>query len=312
MFNFIKRRTLQRYIIVITFENEAVVFVVDVKNEKTLSSTEEIFTQVEKNVFTPQMIDFINQKQNEVTKSYIVTLIDSLGQGMIPTCSAGHFQKYNVDMRNIYNVCIDKKFTNYVSKIDIKWIQKIFISTGIDFIFSPFIMLKKMIEEEEVDSGVKLYILYINNGVTLLVKKDNDYLFGSYFNIGEEEDPLYSEFDSSDDVDDDIFEIEDDFEIEDEFDIEDEAAEDYNSSDELNMIEADKRFIKYLNIALKEFYSEEVYESSFIDNVTIYSDTDIEQTLLEYIENELFLATHVKKINYIDYLLTLAKDEVFS
>jgi len=314
LFNFIKKKTLHRYIIVIIYESDITVTVSDIKDEKIITSEEENFSLVDQNSFSDELTYYINQKQNEVTKSYIITLLDSLGQGMIPTCSAGHFQKYSVDMKNIYNVCVDKKFTNYVSKIDIKWIQKLFASTGIDYIFSPFILLSKMIEKDEINSEVKLFMLYINNGITLLVKKDSEYLFGSYFNIGEE-DPLLSQLDSSfeDNTEEDEFEIEDDFDDEFEFEIDDEEFEqesDYGQ--ELSMIEEDKRLIKYLNIALKEFYSEEIYESSFIDSVTIYSDEGVEQTLLEYIENELFLNTYVKKIDYVNQLIVLAQEEVFS
>lgn len=299
---------------VILSNNEASVSIADIKDGEIISSLEEHFSLDDTNSFTTDLISFINQKQNEVTKSYVITILNSLGQGMIPTCDAGKFHEYNVDMKNIYNVCVDKKFTNYVSKIDIKWIQKIFAPTGVDFIFSPFIMLNKMMEEEEINSDVKLHILYINYGVTLLIKKNTECLFGSYFNISQEEDPLYTQYDSSceEDEDEDAFDIDDEFELEDEFEIEDEEDNDYETSDELSMIEEDKRFIKYLNISLKEFYSTKIYDSSFIDSVIIYSDTGMEQSLLEYVENELFLDTTVKKINYIDCLFSLSQDEVLS
>jgi hypothetical protein len=310
VFNFVKAKILYRYIFVFLEKGDVSVYIWDIKNYEVVDSFEQDFQLEDESVLSDELISYINQKQFEVPTSYVITLLNSLGQGVIPTCSRLDYKKFSIDQKNVYSICVDNKFTNYVSKIDIKWVQKIFASSGIDYIFSPFILLKTLIDEYSIDQDVKLYILYVNGGMTLLIRQKKDYLFGTYFNLNEEENLLYSEFDDVEGDEDDIFDIEDiDIESSDE---EFESDELEYSEDELELIQDDKRFIKYLNIALKEYYTGEVYSSSFIDYIVILSNDEIQNTLVEYIENELLMSVQIEEVNYLDSLLQIAQKEAFS
>jgi len=314
LFKFIKKRMLYRYIIVYLSNSVATVNIYDVKNLKILSHTSDDFSLENQDEFTDEVVEYINKKQSDVIRSYVVTLLNSQGQGIVPTCSATEFQKYSVDRRYIFNICIDKTFTNYASKIDIKWIQKTFAKTGIDIIFSPFILLYDLIKNEKDRSQVILYILYVNHSLTLMIAKDNKILYGAYHNISSDENPLYSSYDESDEIDisEEEFDIDElDLDSDDDFDLDDDSdldEEKYIS--EVELVEENKGFAKFLSNTLKEFYSNKIYENNFVDKVKIYVEDDMDNSLLEYIENELFLTTEVFKIELDQLMIKYCQKEV--
>ena len=315
MFGFIKKKFLYRFIYVEIQDNLVTVNIYDIKNSNLLSQSSEDFVLESKDSFTDELINYINTKQEELSRSYVVTLLNSQGQGIIPTCSATKFKDYSVDRRYIYNICVDNLFTNFVSKIEINWLQKTFAKTGIDFIFSPFVILKDLVEKEEVSTEVLLYILYYNQNVTLVIKQGNKYIYGDFFNTRiADENPLYSDYDNEDEEsDEDEFEIEDEYEFEDEDDeinLE-EDGEDLNIK-EVELIEENKGFAKHLSSSLKEFYSNKRYESNFIDRVKIFSENEVDNSVLTYMEDELLLSTTVDYINMDEEIIKLCKKEVFS
>ncbi len=323
MFSFIKKRLLYKFILVYIFDERVLVHTYDVKNFTIIESDAKEFALEKKDEFSDDLVKYIIALEESFTRSYVVTVVNSSGQGIIPTCSATKFIDYNVDRKYIYNICVDYLFTNFVSKIDIKWLQKIFSKTGIDFIFSPFTILKNISFFEQEREKVELHILYTMQNSTLLITKEGSYIFGAFFSQNNEKNPLFTDFDTENEddselIDSDEFEIEDDFDFENEdgftFEIESndnnskENDLDYQSNIEL--VQNNREFTRELAKVLKEFYSKPIYESSFVDNVKIYSEEKIEDSLIEYIENELFLSVEVKSIDYDDEVLKLLYKEV--
>ncbi len=314
MFAFIKKKFLRRFIFVDIHDTLVSVYIYDIKNSQMLAQSSEDFVLESKESFTQELIDYINTKQEELARSYVVTMINSQGQGIIPTCSATKFKDYSIDRRYIYNICVDNLFTNFVSKIEINWLQKLFSKTGIDFIFSPFVVLKDLVEKEKVSSELLLYLLYYNQNVTLLIKQNNSYIYGDFFNTRlENENPLYCDYDNEEDEEDN----EDEFEIEEEFEFEEDEEMNFeeDSGDleikEVELIEENKSFAKHLSSSLKEFYSNDKYESNFIDRVKIFSENEVDSSIIKYIEDELLLGTTVEYINMDDEIVKLCEKEVF-
>ena len=317
MFSFIKRKLLYRFVIVYLYESKVWIHTYDTKNYKVLNSETEEFENEDEQTLSQNIVDYINKLQQQYTRSYVVTLLNSQGQGIIPTCDSSKFSDYNIDKRYIYNICVDNLFTNFASKIEIKFLQKLFSNTGIDLIFSPFTMLKNLSIDDLNSDEVKLHILYTSSNATLLITKEGKYIFGSFFKTIEERDPLYTDYEENEDEEDE-FEIEDEFEFEeDDLDFEYSEDEDLASDDveldykqELELIQTNKLFAHNLNSILKEFYSKPIYEGNFIDTVKIYSEEKIEDSIIEYIENELFLSVKVNKIDFDKELLNLIYKEL--
>jgi len=316
LFSFIKKRLLHRFILVYQSDVNVSVQVYDIKNKEIVNQNSEEFVLDTKDEFSTDLINYINTFQEEVVRSYVVTLVNSQGQGIIPTCSASEFKKYSVDRRYIYNICIDNRFTNYVSKIEIKWIQKLFEKTGIDLIFSPFLILKDLAQnEKETLASTILYILYINHSASIMIKNDDNFLYGAFYNTTKDENLLYCDFDKDEEsVDEEEFEIDDDIEIDDEnedFEIDEELDEEEEDEiNEVELIEENKTFTKFLSNSLKEFYSNPIYSGTFVDAVHIYSEEKLDKSVIEFMENELFLSTKHTLIELDPLVLKYAQKEV--
>jgi hypothetical protein len=310
LFSFIKKRFLHRFILVYISDLKVNVHTYDVKNLKVINQISEDFTLEDSEQFTDELISYINEQQEPVSRSYVVSLLNSQGQGIVPTCSTSEFKKYNIDRRYTYNICVDTLFSNYVTKIDIKWIQKIFSTTGIDLIFSPFILLKDLILSHDKTSETILYILYMNHSASMIIKNEKKFIYGSFFQTNSSENPLYCDYSSDKEDDDDEFEIDEEIDFED--DIELDENDDYESEyiKEVSIVEENKTFAKFLSNSLKEFYSNDIYEGTFVDKVIIYSEDTIDKSIIEYIENELFLNTEFISVELDPIVLKFCEKEV--
>jgi len=304
VFGFIKKRFLHRFILVEIQDILVSIHTYDVKNNKILSQVSEDFTLESKDEFTEEVVEYINKKQNDYVRSYVATLINSQGQGIIPTCSSSKFKEFSIDRRYIYNLCIDKSFTNFVSRIEVSWIQKLFTKTGIDLIFSPFAILKELIDKQNYKDKMTLYILYYNQTVVLMVKSDIGYIYGDFFLTTSMINPLYCDYENEEDEEE--FEIdEEEFDFGDEFETSQEV-----DTKEVELIEENKGFTANLSNSLKDFYTSNKYDSSFIENVFIFVNTDLDQSIIRYIEDELLLSTTVKYIDMDESIINLCQKEV--
>ena len=312
MFSFIKKRFLYRFIIILFNDLVAYVHIFDVKNNKTIATNSEEFEISSKDELSEDLILYINKKQEQVERSYVVTLVNSAGQGIVPTCATSAFLEYSIDKRYIYNVCVDKKFSNYVSKIDIKWLQKLFLKTGIDLIFSPFTILYRISKTIEIEENVVLYMMQVNQTVTLLIKQKDQVVYGSFIDLSVEKNLLYSDYENEEEE----IEIEEEFDIEDDFDTKDwdNNIEKFDESldDSLKSIESKSSFGKFLSNSLQEFYKDKRYKGDFVDKVFFFSEEKIDKNVLEFMENELFLSVDLKTIDLNEEILKVCQDEVIN
>jgi len=319
LFGSVKKRFIMQLVSVALLENSCKVHVKKIKNSKVIHRAKKSFDIQSKDQLSAEVINYLNTLQSEHEQTYIALFLNTLGQGAISGCSTGTYEKFGVDKKNVKSICIDKEFTIYASLIDIQWVDKIFQKVGLDFIFSPFLILNHFVKKETLEEEVKLYILNTHNGLTIMIKQGKKLLYGSFFNVAKEENMLYEDFESteSDSVENmeeelfDVFDMDDDSEIEEmqEFD---EGAEfdevELNST--LSLMDA--RLVKYLDASLKEFYHSDLYESAFISKVKIYDDAGMSTDVIKYIENELLLDTSAENINILEVISEIAEEEVIA
>jgi hypothetical protein len=84
VFNFVKAKILYRYIFVFLEKGDVSVYIWDIKNYEVVDSFEQDFQLEDESVLSDELISYINQKQFEVPTSYVITLLNSLGQSVIP------------------------------------------------------------------------------------------------------------------------------------------------------------------------------------------------------------------------------------
>ena len=317
LFSSVSKRLTRQFIAVVVEEHKCKIKQKVVKNRSILHAEEYNFDISTKDELGSEVKAFLNNLQEEYDNTYIALFLNTLGQGVIPVCDENLLEKYHIDRKSIKTVCVENRFMMYATQIDVKWADKAFRDVGLDFVFSPFLILDYFIQKEEtLKAQVTLYILNTGNALTIMISKDARLLYGSFFNVAKDENLLYTDYSDG----------EEQIEVEtmDELDLEDddvEIDEIGNISDNSNFVNnvlkeqvnlgaQDERIIKYLSAALREFYSDDLYESDFINHAKIYDGAGIHEGVMAYIENELLLDTSAVNISVRDALIELSEKEV--
>lgn len=319
LFSSVSKRLTRQYIAVIVEESKCKIKQKVVKNNAIFHVEEFNFEISSKEELGNEVKTFLNNLQDEYDNSYISLFLNTLGQGIIPVCDENILEKYHIDRKSIKTICVENRFMMYATHIDIKWADKVFSGVGLDFVFSPFLILDYFIQKEEViKDQVTLNILNTGNALTIMIYKDDRLLYGSFFNVAKDENLLYTDYSDGEES----FEEEsmDELDLEDdELEIEDIGNISDNSNfvnnvlkEQANLGAQDERVIKYLSAALREFYSDDLYESEFINHAKIYDSAGIHEGVMEYIENELLLDTSAVNISVRDAIINLSQKEVLA
>ncbi len=320
LFGSVKKRMTNQFIALIVEEKICKVKQRVIKGDDTLFVEESTFEIESKDRLSVEVVDYINGLQEEYPHTYIALFLNTLGQGVIPKCNIEELKKFSVDKDRVKSVCVEDRYLIYGTLIDIKWADKTFSDVGLDFVFSPFLILdyfiKRDIDDEDVEiDNIMLYVLNTGNALTIMIMRDTDLLFGTFFNIAKDENLLYTDYnDNSDDIFAELDFVDDDEEllIENLTDLDDiPGFENTQPDGKLELSEQDERFVKYLSAALKEFYSNDLYESDFIQSVRIFDDINIHPNVVKYLQNELLLDVSFKNISVRNALIDLSCKEVF-
>ena len=317
-----------------------------IKNGILTKKLSENFDIKESNTIPIKMQKYLNDLQLEYNFAYLALFLDSMGQGAINGTTAADFKKHSVDVKSVTHFDLNKKWSIYASFIDINWTKKLFSSTGLDFIYSPFIIQYSLIKKEKLKEKATLYILNHQDSVTITVFDGDNLLFGAYFKTTTDNSLSYcdaedwedaseeegiqniTELDDMNDDEDSIGELDnlDDFDSL-ESDEGDKSFEDplfdgqnIRNFDEENIVNdsslelfgRDLLVYKYLTTSLKEFYQNPLYESSFINMIVIYDGYEVSSEFISMIEDELFMDIEISKIDINETICNMAKAEVFS
>ncbi len=323
LFGSVKKRMTNQFLALIVEEKNCKVKQKVVKGNDTIFVEESTFEIESKDKLSEELINYVNRLQEDYEHTYITLFLNTLGQGVIPTCDIDALKKFSVDKDKVKTVCVEDRYLIYGTLIDIKWADKTFAKIGLDFVFSPFLVLdyfiKRDISNEEIEiDEIMLYVLNTGNALTVMIMKKSDLLFGSFFNIAKDENLLYTDYGENSESGDDIFaeldfaEDDDELLIENLTDIDDiPGFENSEIEGKIELSEQDERFVKYLSAALKEFYSNDLYESEFIQSVRIFDDININPSVIKYLKNELLLEVSSENVSVRNALIDLSCKEVF-
>jgi hypothetical protein len=305
-----------QFISVIVYEDSCNIKQKIIKNSKLIHKEEFNFDIKSKDALGAKVIGFINELQEKYDNTYIALFLNSLGQGIIPGCDETLLDRFNIDKSAVKTICKDNRFLMYATNIDIKWADKLFAKTGLDFLFSPFLVLdffiKGVMKKESFNKDdVVIYILYTKNSLTLMIQRDSELLYGAFFNTAKEENPLYTDYEemieSSEEIDELDLDSIDELEMDDIIDAANQTNFVTNILENREVLsEQDERIVKYINASLKEFYSNDIYKSDFITSAMIFDDVGMSDGVLKYIENELLLNTTAQNISVSDAILNLS------
>jgi len=289
---------------------------------------------------------YIQDLISESPYYYISLLNNCTDQGALPTCDKIKMRDF-ADVSLTVSLCMNKKWTLYTSSGLLKAIEKRHSNYGLDYIFSPFTILHHFFKDK-INEVRGLYVLIQAESLSIAVFSQEKLEFGAYvvtdadeielmqnaldssggFEIGDEGEEPEDEIDFDDlSVLDDIEALDDIESLDDIETLDDidsiESFEDFTEeTDDVSIEEPEAKeesiedfnldFYRFTLIqeALKKFYSDDVYESAFIEAVFIADAVGVGSDLKSYLEEELFVTPIVRKIDLAESLLELSKDEV--
>ena len=325
---------LKVFVNIVVGKSKSSVYIELCKENRVINTDQEVFSTTTINA---EMQEFIETYINESPYYYISILDTSDTQGAVPVCGKSEHSKFFDDSASKY-LCYEKKWTYYTSKSDLTTIQNSYANLGVDFIFSPFVLLNSFFKDK-IDTHTAMFILIEENYLSLTVFENSKLLFAEHLDMQNyHEDELLiddnddleldlevnqeiTEIDSLDNLEiiDDFAEIEDLDAIEDidEFaaskDLEEELA--IESEDDFPVQESEgfnedyQRFL-LIQSAVSNFYKDKKYQSAFIETTYIADSVGVSGDLKRYLEEEMFLTAYVRHIDLSTELGDIAKREV--
>jgi len=332
------------FISIIEGEDSYRLFCKVLKNNKLLNKFDKTFEIAPNDEKLDSTIeDYIISLQEKYNTVYIALLLNSMGQGAIRGTHDKDFQKFSVHSNSVKTVKF-KSWSSYVSYIDINWIQKIYKDIGLDFVYSPFVILYNLLSGYKLKHNLTLYILNQEASITIGIFKGDTLCFGAFYKVDnnvnlsasmdiddweDEEEESSSSMVELDNLDsgalqnlDELSELNalDDETNDGEFsDLKDEDNLDNLSSLEpedlgiegLELYGRDLDVFKFLQKALGEYYKNGIYESDFIENAIIFDGYDISKEMIGRIEDDLMLSLEIHKIDIAEVVCDLSIKEAY-
>ena len=313
-----------------------VVYIELYSKKKTIDTVHKEF---ETTKFNEDMLEFITNYTKESPYYYISLLDISSLQGALPTCSKNRLGYY-YDLSDCEYRCYEGRWTYYTSKTELYDIEKKYKAIGVDFIFSPFVLLAKFFQDK-INGTLAIYALIQENSISLCVFEEGSLIYADHLEIqasfssddillsNDMDEDLELDLDSGIDLEsidveseeseledfgniEDLDSIEDLDEFDDSKDIEEELLESNVSLEEAgdeSFNEDYQRFTLIQN-SIANFYKDERYESQFLENIYIADGVDVSSDLKKYLEEEMFLNVYVRHMELDAEVCEITKEEL--
>ena len=318
---------LKVFVNIVIYRSHTVVYIELCNTKATVESIEESFETIKLN---NKVYEFISEYIKESPYYYISILDASSTQGAIHTCTSAQMERY-FDKETSKYKCYNDRWAFYTSKSELTRLQQEYKEIGLDFVFSPFVLLANFFKDK-INTHLAMFILIEENYITLSVFDNSELLFAKHLdmqNSHESDELLMDEeldldIDSSIDLEDvDVMDDLDDFgDIEDldsigeidEFAEDEEIQENPDDSEE-DVIESgefneDYQRFSLIQSAINRFYKDDTYNSKFIEDTYIADGVGISGDLKRYLEEEMFLSVYVRNLDLCVEVCELAKAEI--
>ena len=323
------------FVNIIINRSETHVYIEVCNNKKIIDEAQEIFPTHSLSV---NMYDFIDKYISETPYFYISFLDTSASQGALPTCDTKKMSIYR-DMSSFKYLCYQNKWSYYTSEIDLNLLQQNYEKIGIDFIFSPYVVLANFFKDK-INSALAMFILIEDNYLSLAIFDHGELLFAEYLDmehhkdfddlaiesldedISEELDldgsidlEEIGAIDDMDDLDDlgDIEDLDSFEEIEDfseDKEVEQDIVEQDHSADNEKGFNEDYQRFSLIQNSINHYYKDPKYNSKFIESVYIADGIKVSNDLKRYLEEEMFLGVYIRNIDLSVEICEHAKAEL--
>jgi len=337
--NMIQKYFTSLFISVVAEDNSYRVFCKAIKNFKQKDKFEKIFpVKPNAEFLNKELENYLTSLQDKYNFVYITFLLDSMGQGAIKGVKAEDFSKFSVDSKNIKSVKFNT-WSVYASFIDINWIHKIYSKVGLDFIYSPFVILHNLLSQHKLKVKSTLYLLNQKDSITLAVFKEDTLNFGVFYKIiledgleSSEDIENWEEEEEAEDVEDlailddesseeeltdlsKLDALDSDYESDEFIDARD-SQSDKDVDDDIDMEDIalygrDLHIFKFLSRVLKEYYNNPIYDGDFIEKMVIFDGYDMSKEIISSLEEDLYLDLEMHKINISEIVCDLSIGEIY-
>ncbi len=332
----------EKYFIAIVYTKEHAFVHVDTYKKKRLvqSGSKEFELSSAKD----EIANYIAILNEQSPFCYIVMLNSASNQGGLCSCdmSALNAQVGNLDVKTI---CISRRWMLYTSKEELNNQIALHKPYGLDYIFSPFYLIKSYFDDKMEDKKM-LFVLLQDESISVSVFQNASLVYAKHIDLSDaevlddkggddslefdmgieesEDDDLAIELDDIDALD-DLDELD---ELSDLSDIEDldalEELEEFSEESEIvtaqkseeaasntNIDSFDDEYIKYtvLKESIESYYRDERFEKEFIEDIYIANATASGEDLKRYLEEELFLHVVLRRIDIAKEVALLAFKE---
>jgi len=288
-----------------------------------------------------KLLEFIHTYTKESPFYYIAILDNASLQGALPTCAKSRLSYY-ADLSDCEYKCYAEQWAYYTAKTELYALEKLYKETGVDFVFSPFVLLANFFKDK-INGHLALYALIEEDFLSIAVFEEGKLFYAQHLNIQETasvvDDILLSDdltenesidLDMDGGIDLEEIDVEDHGSLEDFGDIEDldtiEEIEEFDdskdaeeellesddvleSSDEDNFNEDYQRF-SLIQKSIANYYKDERYESQFLENIYIADGVGVSSDLKKYLEEEMFLNVYIRHTEIDAEVCELVKEEL--
>ncbi|HEH5495670.1 TPA: clan AA aspartic protease [Campylobacter coli] len=298
------------------------------KNQKLISSNEKTFDKSEK------LLEYVKTLNGKFLFYHTALFLNVKEQGLIPSKNDKDFERFNVGKMSLKSVTLNNALI-YTATEHIEYFNEFFEDYGgLDFLYSPFaILYHNILKEKPSNDKITLYAYRHEYILTLIICRGVEILYGDIIffeeelgleieNQEENLDSLGKDILSDTEVTLDNFNetLEDKLNALDQFDDNDLEHNEDDSGflegrdkldlEEMNQFGNDMELCRHIVMSIEKFYKDEKYQSVFIDNIFILSTKELDQSAIEFLEEETLLEIQTKQINTLDSITELMQKEL--
>ena len=302
------------------------------KGAKLLKTIKIEFDLDEQGVISKKAEEYLKNLQKEYKWVYVSLFFDALDQGVFEARNAEHLEKLGIKTKEISCINPAKNWLVYAKLSDVKAAEEKFDDTDIDVLYSPIALIQKEIEKQNLPTANTLFIYSCKEIFAICITSDDGAKYATVCKTDEYDASENTEFDkeNSDEIDDFITDVDDSFNNLDGLeDLENMLKTSGNEEEfadldyDINMPEStdvtasvsifghDMSMYRHISLAIKEFYTNPLYEGDFIENVVIFDAMErTSATFLHYLQNELLVKTAVYPVDTLKTMTELMKKEL--
>jgi hypothetical protein len=327
---------LKIYINIVASKTKTEIYACSIKGGKIKDEKSRSFEGEE---LSKDMLNFIQSFISDSPYYYISLLDRSKTQGAVPTCKLENFLG-SVNKEDYKTFC-NNDWTGYSSKVDLIYLEKHYAKIGLDFIFSPFSIIENFFQDKIIGERA-LYVLVQEESIAISIFEGSQLKFAQFVELSTKkvehaisiEEPKEELFTLDDeptlvnlediDIDEEFGDLDDltniqDLDSMDEFDDFTEVKvksgtglfEEPFKKQEENAYSFDEDYKRFTAIkdALKLYYTDEKYDNNFIESVYVGAACELNHTLKNYLEEELFLKVYIRQVEICAEVFELARRE---